>query len=101
MSKRLGAWLNKIFPKKEKKQEEWGGEVPTAVDQPQKNPPTEWKSVEDNRVPGHPAVKRALAAILALVYAATIFTVPMDTFSAGLTLCTVYIMLDYMMITRR
>ena len=99
MSKRLGVWLNRVFPKK-KKPEEWT-ETPPATEQAANPTQTEWKSVEDHRVPGHPAVKRALATILALIYAATIFTVPMDTFSAGLTLCTVYIMLDYMMITRR
>ena len=96
MSKHLGEWLNRVFPKKKPK-EEWT--QPPPAEKPTQT--GEWKSAEDTRVPGHPAVKRALATILALIYAATIFTVPMDTFSAGLTLCTVYIMLDYMMITRR
>jgi hypothetical protein len=94
----LGAWLNRIFPRKKKETEEWKEQPPATPETPK---PQEWRTTEQSNVPGPRGVKRALATVLTLLYAATIFTVPMDTFTAGLTLCTVYIMLDYIMMTKR
>ncbi len=101
MSKRLGEWLNRRFPKKKKPAEEWVTPPESAKSEEKPAEPQEWKSTDHTQVPGPRTAKRALSTLLALVYAAAIFTVPMDTFTAGLTLCTVYILLDYMMMTRR
>ena len=97
MSKRLSDLLSRFFPKKKEKTGEWTEPQPPP-EEPKKA--EKWTSAEAGRVPGHPRLKRALAALLTLLYAATMFLVPMDTYGAGLTLLTIYILLDYMMITR-
>ena len=91
-------FLKNIFKKQEKTPEAWIEPPPPAEEE--KPAEKGWSSAEAGRVPGHPKVKRALAGLLILLYAATMFLVPMDTYGSGLTLLTIYLLLDYMMITR-
>ena len=108
-----------LFGKKKDEDKEikdsWGQTPPEQEKKPEKKPVKKgewaepkpetkqervWKSIEKSTIPGHRQIKRILAIILLIIYVATLFTVALEPYTAGLVLITIYIMLDYLMLMR-
>ena len=60
-----------------------------------------WSTVEKNMIPGNLGLKKVIASLLILIYVASLFTVALEPYTAGMILLTIYILLDYMMLIRR